>query len=193
MNLQIVKKEKDNFNFINEENEFNEKFKEFSKNFDKFYIEFSDYINSIKDTNYINEDIINNIRKYQINIINQIEDIKNYKNTKIFEISNKFDEKININKINELINDILDVNIHTENESLKFDKSNSLNSSNFYSNLNNNDNSNSQLSDKENIILESNKINNNSNIIKEALKCYECNKEAINQCNNKECCNFFIM
>ena len=48
------------------------------------------------------------------------------------------------------------------------------------------------LTDKENKITENNKNNINNNLIKESLKCYGCKKEAINQCNNKECCNFLL-
>ena len=104
------KKEKDNF--IKVEYELSEKFKDFSQSFDKLYKEFSDYIIYIKNSKKINDDIIKNIRKYQTNIINQIEDFKSFKNTKIFELSNLFNEKINIDKFNELIDDILEVNIH---------------------------------------------------------------------------------
>ena len=71
-------------------------------------------------------------------------------------MSNKFNTKINIDKINKLINNIIEVNIHiNENSSLNFDKSNSQNSSNFYGSLNNyNKISNSLLTDKENKISE---------------------------------------
>ena len=176
------KKEKDNF--IKVEYELSEKFKDFSKSFDKLYKEFSDYIIYIKNSKKINDYIIKNIRKYQTNIINQIEDFKSFKNTKIFELSNLFNEKINIDKFNELIDDILEVNIHiNENESLNFDKANSQNYSNFYGSFNNN-NSNSLLNHSEN--------NQNNNIIKEVLKCYGCNSEATSQCNNKECYNFLL-
>ena len=191
--FQKCKIEKDNF--IKEENELNEKFKEFSQNFDKFFQEFNDYIISIQNSKNINEEILKNIRKYQTNIIQQIEDFKNFKNTKIFELSNKFNTKINIDKISELINDILEVNIHIiENESLNFEKYNSKNYSNFYDSysFNNNDNSNSLITDKENKILENYNNNFNINIIKEKLKCYGCNNEANNQCTNKECCNFLL-
>jgi len=75
---------------------------------------------------------------------------------------------------------------------LNFDKSVSKNYSNFYESLNNNDNTNIILTDKENKITENNKNNINNNLIKESLKCYGCKKEAINQCNNKECCNFLL-
>ena len=65
-------------------------------------------------------------------------------------MSNLFNEKINIDKFNELIDDILEVNIHiNENESLNFDKANSQNYSNFYGSFYNS-NSNSLLNDSEN-------------------------------------------
>ena len=178
-----MKKHKDKI--IKEEEELIKNFKDFSKNFDILYDEFSNYI-SIKNIDIINDDIKNNIKIFRTKIINQIENHKNFKNTKIFELSKLFDKNINFDEINNLIDDLLEVNIHLSEVDINTSgyKSSSKEYSNFYDDLSNSDN----------YILANEKksINLNNKIINKALKCYGCDNESTRKCISKDCCNFLL-
>jgi len=177
---------------MKEEKDFYEKFKEFSNSFDKLCKNFCDYISSIKDRDIIDNDISKNINIYKTKFINKIESFKNIKNTKIIELSKLFNENINFNAINDLIDDTLDVKINIiENEfnNLTFDKPKDKNESDyskFYDNLKNSQNSITISSEKEKNDSVSDIFRNNT------LKCYGCENEGTVQCINEECCNFLF-
>ena len=177
---------------MKEEKDFYEKFKEFSNSFDKLCKNFCDYISPIKDRDIIDNEISKNINIYKTKFINKIESFKNIKNTKIIELSKLFNENINFNAINDLIDDTLDVKINIiENEfnNLTFDKPKDKNESDyskFYDNLKNSQNSITISSEKEKNDSVSDIIRNNT------LKCYGCENEGTIQCINKECFNFLF-
>jgi hypothetical protein len=120
--MKNIKNKKDII--IKEENELNQEINNFSNSFNKLYEEFSNYISPI--INYaINDEIGKNINKYKTNIINEIENFKKVKITKIFELSQFFDENINFKTITELIDDTLEIKINTnenENENESYSK-----------------------------------------------------------------------
>ena len=189
--IENIKNEKDKV--IKEENELYEKFKVFSISFDKLYEEFYNYISLKQDSDIIDDEIQKNINIYRTKIINKIENFKNFKNTKIFELSKLFNENISLNTFNKLIDDTLEVKINineNENENLSFSKPSDKNYSNFYDDFSNNDNSITISNEKPKKDLEID-INSN-NTIKENLKCYGCENEGTIQCTNKECCNFIF-
>jgi len=169
-----------------------EKFQEFSKNVDELYDNFDNYISSIENRDIINDEISNNIRAHRTKIINKI---KNFKNKKIFELIKFFNENISFNKINELIDDVIEIKINiyeNEKENISFDKPIDKSYSKFYEDFINSEKSNTLSTEKQKKDSEINIINTNNNIIKEILKCYECKKEGTIQCTNKECCNFIF-
>ena len=195
--IENMKKFKDNV--MKEEKQLYEKFEEFSNSFDILYEEFCNYISPIKDSGIIDDEIRKNIKVYRTKIINKIENFKNFKSIKIFELSKLFNENVIFNTINELIDDTLEkkFNINqneSENENLSFTKSIDKNYSIFYEGMKSNENSITKVSEKQKNNSEIDIINNNTNTntIKEILKCYGCENEGILHCTNKECCNFLF-
>ena len=187
--IKNLKNEKDKV--IKEGNELYEMFKEFSNSFDKLYEEFCNYISPIQNSDIIDDEIRKNIKIYRTKIINKIENFKNFKNTKIFELSKLFNENINFNTIDELIDDTLEVKINiNNNDNLSFSKPQEKDYSKFYDDLSKSEHLNTSLSEKQK--NDSEIVINSNNTIKEILKCYGCENEGIIQCTNKECCNFLF-
>ena len=177
-----IKKDKDKK--LKEEKELIENFIQFSKDFDILYEKFSNYITSIKDIDVLDENHKNNIKLYKTKITNRFEEYENIKCK--FELSRLFYKNINLEKINNLIDEVLELkNNSNESENISYYKSNSNNYSNFYDDLNNNDNELSGAKEPTNLY---NKIN----IINETLKCYECGTECTQQCTDRKCCNFLF-
>ena len=187
--IKNLKNEKDKV--IKEGNELYEKFKEFSNSFDKLYEEFYNYISPIQNSDIIDDEIRKNLKIYRTKIINKIENFKNFKNTKIFELSKLFNENIRFNTIDELIDDTLEVKINiNNNDNLSFSKPQEKDYSKFYDGLSKSEHLNTSLSEKQK--NDSEIVINSNNTIKEILKCYGCENEGIIQCTNKECCNFLF-
>jgi hypothetical protein len=192
--MKNIKNKKDII--IKEENELNQEINNFSNSFNKLYEEFSNYISPI--INYaINDEIGKNINKYKTNIINEIENFKKVKITKIFELSQFFDENINVKTFTELIDDTLEIKINTnenenENESYSKPISKSTDYDNFYADLNKSENSKTMLSEKQKKDSEIDISISSNNTINDILKCYGCENEGTIQCINKECCNFIF-